>query len=104
MLYIIGHHYPTPRQLQNILKPDTSGLAARWDDLGKELLTNDTVGTLDVIKADHPNDVSACCKKMFVKWLEFQPSATWSQLIAALRNIEMIAAAENVNKCLTKGT
>ena len=79
-------------------------MAVRWHDLGKELLTNDTVGTQDVIKADHPNDVSACCNKMFVKWLEFQPNATWSQLIAALRNIEMNAAAENVNKCLTKGT
>ena len=104
MLYIIGHHYPTPKQLQNILKPDTSGLAARWHDLGKELLTNDTVGTLDVIMADHRNDVSACCNKMFAKWLEFQPSATWSQLIAALRNIGMKTAAENVDKCLTKGT
>ena len=79
-------------------------MAARWHDLGTELLTNDTIGTLDVIKADHPNDVSACCNKMFVKWLELQPSATWSQLIAALSNIGMKTAAESVIECLLKGT
>ena len=103
MLYIIGHHYPTPKQLQNILKPVASGLAARWRDLGTQLFTDDTVGTLDVIKADHPYDVSACCNEMFVKWLKLQPNATWSQLIAALSNIGMNAAAENVIKCLIKG-
>ena len=80
----VGYHYPTPKQIRNILKPDTSGLAVQWYDLGTELLTDDTVGTLDVIKADHPNDVSACCNKMFVKWLELQPNATWSQLITTL--------------------
>ena len=104
MLCIVGHHYPTPKQLRNILKPDTSGLAARWHDLGMELLTNDTVGALAVIKADHPNDTSACCNKMFVKWLELQPSATWSQLIIALGNIGMKTTAESVFNCLVKGT
>ena len=104
MLYIIGHHYPTPKQLRNILKPYTCGLAARWCDLGTQLLTDDTVGALDVIKADHPNDASACCNKMFAKWLELQPSATWSQLIIALVNIGMKSAAENVIECLIKGT
>ena len=101
---IIGHHYPTLKQLRNILKPDTSGLAAEWFDLGAQLLTDDTVGTLNVIKRDHPNDASACCNKMFVKWLELQPSATWSQLIIALGNIGMKTAAENVIECLCKGT
>ena len=78
-------------------------MAAQWYDIGLELLTGDTTGTLDVIKADYPNDASACCNKMFVKWLELQPSATWSQLIIALVNIGMNAAAENVIKCLLKG-
>ena len=99
----IGHHYPTPKQLQNILKPKTSGLAVRWYDLGKQLLTDDTVGTLDVIKADHPNDVSACCNEMFMTWLELQPNATWSQLITALSNIGMKTTADSVISCLIKG-
>ena len=104
MLYIIGHHYPTPKQLRNILKPETSGLAIRWYDLGTQLFTDDTTGTLHVIEVDHPNDASACCNKMFTKWLELQPNATWSQLIIALVNIGMNAAAENVIECLIKGT
>ena len=79
-------------------------MAARWYDIGLQLLTNDTTGTLDVIKADHPNDASACCNKMFVKWLELQPNATWSQLIIALGNIGMNAIAENVIECLIKGS
>ena len=102
-MYIIGHYYPTPKQIRNILKPDTSGLAARWHDLGTQLLTDDTVGVLDVIKADHPNDVSACCNKMFVKWLELQPNATWSQLITALSIIGMKTIAENIIKHFIKG-
>ena len=79
-------------------------MAARWCDLGTQLLPDDTTGTLDVIKADHPNDASACCNKMFVKWLELHPSATWSQLIIALGNIGMNAAAENVIERLIKGS
>ena len=104
MLCILGHQCPTPKQLRNILKPDTSGLAAQWLDLGIELLTNDTVGALKVIRTNHPNDASACCNGMFVKWLELQPRATWSQLIRALNNIGMKTAAENVRKCLIRGT
>ena len=99
----VGHNYPTLRQIRNILKPDTSGLAAQWHNLGRELLTDDTVGVLDVIKVDHPNDALACCNKMFIKWLQLQPDATWSQLITALGNIGMKATAENVIKHLMKG-
>ena len=78
-------------------------MAARWHDLGTQLLTGDTVGVLDVIKVDHPSDASACCNKMFVKWLELQPNATWSQLIIALSNIGMNTAGEEVVKHLIEG-
>ena len=103
-MYIVGHHYPTPKQLRNILKPDTSGLAAQWYDLGTQLLTDDTVGALKVIKANHPNDVNACCNNLFVKWLELKPNATWSQLIIALENIGMESAKQNIMQCLMEGT
>ena len=79
-------------------------MAARWHDLGTQLLTDDTVGVLDVIKANHPDDVSACCNKMFVKWLELQPDATWSQLITALENIGMESVKQSIMQCLIKGT
>ena len=79
-------------------------MAARWHDLGTQLLTDDTVGVLEVIKADHPNDVSACCNKMFAKWLELQPDATWSQLITALENIGMESVKQSIMQCLITGT
>ena len=79
-------------------------MAARWHDLGTQLLTDDTVGVLDVIKANHPDDVSACCNKMFVKWLELKPDATWSQLITALENIGMESLKQSIMQCLIKGT
>ena len=78
-------------------------MAVRWHDLGTQLLTDDNVGVLDVIKADHPSDASACCNEMFVKWLELQPNATWSQLMTALNNIGMNTVAEEVIKHLSKG-
>ena len=102
-MYLVGHYYPTPKQIKNILKPDTSGLAARWHDLGTQLLTDDTVGVLDVIKVNHPNNARVCCNEMFVKWLKLQPDASWSQLITALRNIGMKSAAENIIKHFIKG-
>ena len=96
LLFIVGHYYPTPKQIRNILKPDTSGLAARWFDLGTQLL-NDTF-VLDVIKADHSNDASACCNEVFVRWLKLPPKAPWNQLTTALSNIGMNSAAEQINK------
>ena len=103
MPLIVGHHYPNPKQLRNILQPDTSGLAAKWQDLGTQLLTDDTVGILKVIEANH-KDVSTCCNKMFEIWLQSQPNATWSQLISALNFIGMKALANSVDKHLIKGT
>ena len=79
-------------------------MAAQWHDLGTQLLTDDTVGVLDVIKADHPNDVRACCNEMFVKWLELQPNATWSQLMTALEKIGMESSKQNIMQSLIKST
>ena len=103
MPFIVGHHYPTPKQLRNIVKPDTSGLAAKWHELGTQLLADDTVGILKVIESNH-KDVSTCCNKMFEIWLQSQPNATWSQLISALNFIGMKALANSVDKHLIKGT
>ena len=79
-------------------------MAARWHDLGTQLLTDDTIGVLEVIRANHPNDVNACCNNLFVTWLGLQPNATWSQLIIALENIGMESAKQNIMQCLMEGT
>ena len=99
-----GRDYPTPRQIRNILKPEASGVVVHWYDLGIQLL-NDKGGTgvLDAIKADHPNDVNACCNKMFIKWLLMKPDATWSQLVTALTRIGMNSVAADLSNQLKTG-
>ena len=101
MLYI-GNH-PTIKQLHSILNPNVSGVATRWHDLGLQLFDNDATGILDVIKADHPNDVTTCCNEMLKKWLEMQHDASWSQLVKALKKTGMNTMANNINKLINNG-
>ena len=96
--------YPTPQQIHNILKPGASGVSVQWYDLGLQLLdAKDGPGILETIKADHPNDVNTCCKKMFIKWLLMKPDATWGQLVTALTRIGMNTIAADLRKQLRKG-
>ena len=85
------------------MKPEVSGVAAQWYDLGVQLLDNAT-GVLDVIKADHPNDASKCCTIMFEKWLMMKPDASWSQLVTALTTVGLNSLAVNVKIQLQTGT
>ena len=84
------------------MKPEVNGVAARWHDLGVQLLDKDA-GVLDVIQTDHSTNVTTCCNRMFEKWLHVQPGASWNQLIAALTSIGMNTVADNVNKQMQKG-
>ena len=77
-------------------------MTTRWRDLGLELV--DSNKTLKVIGADHPSDVDTCCRLMFEKWLEAKSDASWSQLVTALRNIEMNTAADAISKLFKSGT
>ena len=104
ILHYIGHHCPTLKQLHNILRPDVSGVATRWYDLGMQLLDDPATGVLDVIKADHPNDVTTCCNEMFKKWLEMQHDASWSQLVMALNKIGLNTIADDISKLIENGT
>ena len=97
--------YPTPKQIRNILKPEASGVAVRWYDLGIQLLdAKSGPGILDLIKADHHNDNNTCCNKMLIKWLLLKPDATWSQLVTALTKIGMNTIAEDLNNQLRRGS
>jgi len=79
-------------------------VGSKWYDLGVELLEADDVTTLDAIHSGHPSDLSACCTKMFKIWLEKQPTATWNQLIEALRQpgIELNDLATKIKQMLLK--
>ena len=74
----------------------------KWYELGTELLDSGDVGKLDTIEADHPTDHDKCCLKMFQLWLRKQPTASWNQLIEALRqpDIELHALASRIEQML----
>ena len=63
-----------------------NNVAAKWRDLGVQLLRPDQETMLDIIAANHPHDVVSCCKRVLEKWLDTTTDATWNELIRALRS------------------
>lgn len=89
--------------LKELLEVTRKGhIAAKWYELGAELLENDD--HLEVIKANHQNDVQSCCREMFQRWLDVKPNASWSQLVIALNNIQMTTAADAISKRYKTGS
>ena len=75
----------------------------KWHDLGIELLdSSDDVEDLDKIEAEYKPDLDKCCTKMFQLWLKKQPTASWNQLIEALRqpDIELHTLATKIEEML----
>ena len=71
--------------MQHLLRHVRDRVGEKWYDLGIELLDSNDVDNLDIIQAEHPLDLKECCTKMFRLWLRKQPTASWNQLIEALR-------------------
>ena len=59
--------------------------APKWKILGLALLPYKQHLDIDNIEVDHPGDVVRCCECVLERWLEFDPNATWNQLIRALK-------------------
>ena len=59
-----------------------------WKDLGIELLGVGGNDALNVIQSNN-NDVTNCCSAMFQLWLGRQPTASWRQLIEALKYLKL---------------
>ena len=84
-------------------------IAPKWYELGIELLDEDKLSQLSVIKSKHV-EVTICCSEMLIYWLNSRPDATWYQLMVALRKpgVEMHVAAAVIeaqiigmfNKCM----
>ena len=79
-------------------------VGAKWHDLGIELLDSNDVEELDTIEAEHPSDLTKCCTKMFQLWLKKQPTASWNQLIEALKQtgINLGTLAGKIEQMLLK--
>ena len=97
----VGHQQPSLKFLNRYVK---GSVGVKWHDLGIELVDSNDVGQLDTIEAEHPTDFNKCCTKMFKLWLRRQPTASWNQLIEALRQpgIELGTLATKIEQMLHK--
>ena len=88
---------------QKILDHVVPQVIPRWYELGVKLLREDQESHLDVIQSEHYGDHKMCCKQMFWYWLSTNVSATWKQLIDALRSpaVELPVVAANLERMLT---
>ena len=93
----VGCQKPTLKYLNCYVR---GSVGLKWYDLGIELL--DDVDALDKIGAEHPTDLNKCCTKMFLLWLRKQPTASWNQLIEALRepDVELHVLATKIDQML----
>ena len=92
---------PTLPMLQDVMRIKDIGITTRWRDLGLRLLDSNSV--LDEIEANHHNDVNTCFRVMFNKWLERVADASWTQLVTALKSIEMNTAASAISELFKSG-
>ena len=95
----VGHQQPSLKFLNRYVR---GSVGIKWHYLGIELLDFSDVGELNTIEAEHPSDLNKCCIKMFDLWLKKQPTASWNQLIEALRQpgIELGTLASNIEQML----
>ena len=77
-----GSSKPTLKKLQK--SRVIAAASSRWYQLGIELLDDDRVTQLEVIKKNN-DDVTERCTALFSYWLRTHPSSTWGQLVAAMR-------------------
>ena len=75
-----------------------------WRDLGIELLGQDGVTELDVIKANNTDSITKCCSEMLTLWRQRQTGASWNQLIGALVRVKLNRVAEEIRKDLKSTT
>ena len=84
--YIItGNDRPDVRDLNRHIVEQQ---AAQWERLGLELGLKDY--HIANITKDHPKSSVTCCGVMLRKWLDTDPSATWSKLEDAVRKIKSL--------------
>jgi len=72
----------------------------KWYSLGVQLLDEKDLKVLSTIESDYRGDADACCTKMFERWLEIVPTASWDQLVKGLMapNIKLNKLANELMK------
>ena len=78
-------------------------VAREWHELGIELVDQESVYKLNIIKVNHKNDVVECCSEMFEFWLKTDTTASWNTLIVALQQIGQNELVAIIKKDVLKG-
>ena len=80
-------------------------MGRKWYDLGVELLDFNGIEELNTTEAEYSSDLNKCCTKMFHLWLKKQPTASWNQLVEALRqpSVDLGTLASKTEQMLLQG-
>ena len=93
---------PTLRYFNRHVRPL---IAARWEDVAVQLLSEEHQKEINIIKANHHGDVEKCCSSLFTIWSQRQPEGvTWRALIEAIRNAHFTNEANQIEKMLMTST
>ena len=70
--------------------------AAKWYDLGLQLMDPRYENKLAIIEKDGRGDAQVCCRKMFNDWLATEESPTWNKVICGLKTVGLNYVASNI--------
>ena len=84
---------PSHKDLLNYVVPHA---AAKWYDLGLQLMDPRYEDQQAIIKEDGRSDVQECCRKMLNYWLEAEESPTWNKVICGLKAVRLNYVASNI--------
>ena len=88
--YITGFDRPNFKDLLHFVVPHA---AAKWRDLGLELMDSKCESKLVIIEEDGNNCPQVCCRKMLSEWLSTEESPTWNKIICGLKLVGLNYAA-----------
>ena len=70
--------------------------AAKWYDLGLQLMDPRYENKLAIIEEDGRSDARVCCIKMLNDWLATEESPTWNKVICGLKVVGLNYVASNI--------
>ena len=99
IIVLVANLKPSIKKLQRHVIPF---VAAKWYELGVELLDEGEEHKLKTIKSDHKNDAIKCCFEMFCLWLDSHTDATWQKIFEALKSpgVGLASLVPNLEKKL----
>ena len=83
---------PTMEDLRQYVVPL---VVTRWDDIGLALGLD-----CETVRSNYKQDTAKCCEGVFSKWLETSDSASWDQLIKAVKSVKLDKIAEEMQLLL----